>query len=100
MSKHRRAAVYVGKTTRTPSPSPCLNCGKEIDAGTGVGTMRKPRAGAIAICFYCGDIAAFDSALHLRPLTDEEIIAVAGDERIITLQKALAAKRATKPFAH
>lgn len=91
--KHRRA-VYVGKTTRTPSPSPCLGCGKEIDAGTGVGTMRKPRAGAIALCFYCGHLAAYDSALHLRPLTDEEMLAAAGDERIIAMQKALAAKRA------
>ena len=90
MKPHRPKAVYVGKTTRVP-PTPCLECGKVVDAGTGVGSKAKPHAGAICICLACGHLQAYAWDLSFRELTDEEILGVAGDERIVKLQAARAA---------
>jgi hypothetical protein len=92
----RPKAVYLGKTTRTPGKCTCLNCGKVIDAGTGIGHRYKPRAGAIAICFYCGHVMAYDSRLQFRPLTDEEIVGLAGNEVILKAQTARAMAVALK----
>ena len=82
-----KRAVYIGKSTRH-KPSPCLNCGKVLDAATGIGNKAKPRAGAITICLACGHIQAYAWDMSFRELTDEEIVAIAGDERIIKFQKA------------
>jgi hypothetical protein len=48
-----------------------------------------------AICFYCGHVMAFDAALRLRPLTDEEMLEAAGDPRILAIQtgRGIPAKR-------
>jgi DNA-directed RNA polymerase subunit N (RpoN/RPB10) len=83
----------MSKTTRTP-PNLCLNCGKVIDSATGPGDHR-PTPGMIAVCFYCGHVMAFDAALRLRPLTDEEMAEVASDERILAIQagRGIPAKR-------
>jgi hypothetical protein len=93
----RRKALYVGKSVHNP-PSNCLGCGKEIDGATGVGHRSKPRAGCISICFYCGHLAAYDWQLKLRPLTDAEMIEIAGNEQILAIQKlrglAMAARAA------
>ena len=47
----------------------------------------KPQSGDVTICLYCGHIMAFGKALELRSLTDEEMLEVAGDRRIVLLQK-------------
>jgi hypothetical protein len=69
-------------------PTPCLNCGKVLDAAMGVGHGRKPRPGCITICIGCGHIQAYGSGMKLRELTDEEMIDVAGNETILAIQKA------------
>jgi hypothetical protein len=86
-SGKKRVGHYLGKTTRT-GPNLCPSCGKLVDAATGVSNQRRPTPGSIIICISCGHLAAYDDQLKIRPLTDEEVIGVAGDERIITLQKA------------
>jgi hypothetical protein len=50
----------------------------------------KPRPGDVTICIECGHIMAFDGDLGMRPLTDAEMIAVAGDRNIIMAQRAIA----------
>jgi hypothetical protein len=84
----------MSKTTRTP-PNLCLSCGKVIDSATSVAVSRRPTPGMLAVCFYCGHVMAFDAALRLRPLTDEEMVEVAGDERILAIQagRGIPAKR-------
>jgi hypothetical protein len=84
-----KKAVYLGKTTRHQA-SACLGCGKVLDASTGVGNRAQPRAGAITVCLDCGHVQAYDGKLQLRPLTDEEMIDIAGDKRIAAIQWARA----------
>jgi hypothetical protein len=68
----------------------CLNCGKILDGATAIdeeGAVR-PTPGAITVCMYCGHLMAFDERLHFRELTDAEIIEIAGDERLIAINRA------------
>jgi hypothetical protein len=95
MKKPPRKAVYLGKSVRMHK-SACLDCGAALDGATSIGHTHKPRAGAIAICMKCGHIQAMGSDLQFRPLTDEEMVDVAGDERIIKVQKALEEVRKLK----
>jgi hypothetical protein len=81
---------HLGKTTRTGKQTSCPSCGAPIDSGTGVGHNRKPRAGAICVCFKCGHLMAYAWDLTFRELTDEEMHAVAGHPTILKLQEALA----------
>jgi hypothetical protein len=90
----RRKAVYMGRQTRH-EPSKCLGCGKLIDTASAIGSKRKPRPGSITICLICGHLQAYGEGLRLRPLTDREMVEVAGDERIIAIQKARAVIFAT-----
>jgi hypothetical protein len=83
----RPGTFYAGKDTRT-QPNACLDCGKVMDAATGIGHRRKPRPGSISICLDCGHIMAFDWQLKFRPLTDEEVLAIAGDPVVIAAQWA------------
>lgn len=95
--KQQRPAIdtHLGKTTRT-KPTTCPNCAAPLDSGTGVGHDRKPRAGAICICFKCGHLMAYAWDLSFRELTDEEVIACAGDPRIVNAQNAIAFARFAK----
>jgi hypothetical protein len=68
-------------------PSRCLNCRKVCDAATGI-NAKKPKPGDITICLYCGHVMAFDNHRRLRPLTDDEMHAVAGDKLILKVQAA------------
>jgi hypothetical protein len=72
--------------TRLPK-NKCLNCKKALDSATGIGTDASPSPD-ITVCLRCGHIMAFNKQLRFRKLTDEDIIAVAGDPRIIEFQKA------------
>lgn len=56
----------------------CLNCGQELDAASAVGEDKKPKPGAIVICAYCSHIQALGDDWKMRPLTDEEIVEIAG----------------------
>jgi hypothetical protein len=85
-----KKAIYLGKSTHHTA-SACLGCGKLLDASLGVGTRSKPRTGAVTVCLDCGHLQAYDGKLQLRPLTETEMVEIAGDERIIAIQKARAA---------
>lgn len=79
--------MKIGETTRVPT-SKCLHCGVENDAATSVGEDAGPEPGNITVCIECGHIMAYDTEMKLRELTTSEILEVAGDERILAVQRA------------
>jgi hypothetical protein len=84
--------------TRLPA-TPCLSCGELLDAATSMLGDNAPSDGDITICLQCGHIMAFENG-QPRNLTAIEIRMIAGDRRIIALQKArgeiVKSKRSTK----
>jgi hypothetical protein len=69
----------------------CLGCGKRIDGATHVGEKDSfPDPGSITVCIYCGHLQAYDDDLMLRELTSDEQIDIAGDPRILAIQRARA----------
>lgn len=87
MVGNSKRAIYLGRDTRL-EPAACLYCGVELDGATGIGHKRKPRPGAITICMKCGHIQAFAWDLTFRELTNSEMCEMAGDERILAIQRA------------
>lgn len=67
-------------------PSNCLNCGKSLDAATGIhgGT---PAAGCLSICIYCGAVTMYGADLRLRPMTEAEIKDLQKDVETVNLLK-------------
>ncbi len=80
--------MQIGQDHDTPA-NHCLDCGALLDGAFSVGGDHAPESGSITICAECGHMQAFDHNLHLRPLTDEEIIGIAGDPRLLAAQQAL-----------
>ena len=78
--------MKVGDTHRIRA-STCLSCGVINDAATGVDDSDKPYPGAITVCLTCGHIMAYADDLGLRELTVQEQIDVAGDKRILAIQR-------------
>lgn len=74
-------------------PSKCLSCGSKNDAATSVDGDYSPEPDAITVCFHCGHIMSYDDELRLRELTREEQIEIAGDERILAIERARARLR-------
>ena len=69
---------------------PCLGCGKFVDAATGVFGARTPESGDVTVCLYCGHLMVFREfrgRLQLDNPTDKEIHAIAGDKRILAVQR-------------
>lgn len=75
----------------------CLGCGAPNDATTAAYHECRPNAGDVTVCIYCGHISVFNADLTLRNPTDEEVLDIAGDERILQIQKARA-KADIKPW--
>jgi hypothetical protein len=71
-------------------PDRCLCCGTLIDAALGVRPDTTPKPGDVTICIQCGHIMAFGTDYRVRPLTDVEMHAVAGDRNIILAQRQIA----------
>lgn len=67
----------------------CLNCGKSLDAATGVATETSPSSGDLSICFYCHHVMAYAEDLTLRELTEDEVVEIAGDREFILAMKML-----------
>ena len=74
--------------TRVPESS-CPNCGKQLDAALSTEDDHKPSPGAFTICMDCRHLCAFAEDMGLRELTDDEVVAVAGDKRVLRAMKAL-----------
>lgn len=72
--------------TRTKM-SLCPSCGKPLDCATALDGNSKPKFGDVSVCLYCGEILSFGLGLVLQPLTDEQMIEVAGDKDILTAQR-------------
>jgi hypothetical protein len=84
--------MKVGESTRTPE-SRCTNCGKQIDAATVVTDdpahlTVAPSPGDFTVCIACGHVMFFADDLALRDPTAEDIKIVAGDPRILAIQRA------------
>lgn len=73
----------LGTTTRVVA-NRCLNC----DAATGVDTGNSPSPGDFTVCIGCGHLMAFADDLSFRELTAAEQVAIAGDRRLIDVQRA------------
>jgi Zn ribbon nucleic-acid-binding protein len=74
--------------------SECPSCKKMLDGASAIDDDCEPSPGNVTICIYCGHIMAFADDLSFRELNDEEIRAVAGDKRILAVQRAREAKNA------
>jgi hypothetical protein len=83
-----------GKPVSLPESS-CLNCGKVLDGATVVDEENavRPVPGSISVCIHCGHVMAFDEKMQFRELTDDEIVEIAGDERLVAISRAMAAMR-------
>lgn len=55
---------------------------------TAIGTDASPAPGDITICLCCGHLMAFADDLSPRALTDAEMVAIAGDRRVLAVQHA------------
>lgn len=69
-------------------PAACLNCKAVNNGATCIGHDVAPQPGNIVICIECGHIMAYDNNMQMRKLTDKEMIDIAGDPRILLIQKA------------
>lgn len=56
----------------TPA-SECPECGKKLDAATGVQADQAPRPGDVSICIYCRTWLRFTDDLTLRIMTKEDL---------------------------
>ena len=66
----------------------CLACGRSLNAASGVDHDHRPSPGDVTVCLRCGHIMIFAEDLTPRDLTAEEVIEVAGDKRILAIQRA------------
>jgi hypothetical protein len=73
---------------RVPESS-CPNCGKPLDAAMSTEGDHKPSPGDMTICMDCRHLCAFAEDMRLRELTGDEVVAVAGDQRVLRAMKAL-----------
>jgi hypothetical protein len=77
------AFLFDSNDVRT-KPTPCLNCGKLLDACTPVKNHdAKPDEGSLSLCWACGHLQVFQADGTFRELTGEEVVEVAGDPDII-----------------
>ena len=82
--------MLLGKDCHLPK-SNCTNCGAETDGATCVADDRFPSPGDFTICISCGHLMCFTEQLGLREPTDEELVAIAGDDRLILASAMLGA---------
>jgi hypothetical protein len=66
----------------------CPACGKPHDGACGIETDDCPKPGDVTVCIYCGHLMAFNADLMLRELTGTEAHEIAGDARILAVQRA------------
>lgn len=82
--------MKIGTTHRTTS-SKCTACDKQVDAATPVDDAEaldsRPSAGDATVCLGCGHIMIYAADLSLRDPTEEEMAEIAGDRRILAINK-------------
>jgi len=69
------------------SASACLACHRLLDAATSIEDNDRPKPGDVTVCWDCGHIMFFADDLSLRNPTDQEMYYIAGDKRILAVQR-------------
>jgi len=86
-------AFKVGEDVIVPL-SHCPECGHKLDAANVVeeGEIQgtQPEPGDFTICLNCGHLMVFTEGLKLREPNDEEARIIAGDKRMLAIQRARA----------
>lgn len=73
----------------------CLACGAPAEIATSPDDRRpNPEPGSFTVCLQCGDVAAFDEKLKLRPLTPEEAATAKREPEILLIKAAINAMKA------
>lgn len=68
----------------------CPHCGAELDGAAPMGRPTAPKAGARAMCAYCGRFSVFGEGGTLRLPTEEEAADIAADPAAIRMRVAYA----------
>ena len=86
-----RRPLKMGKSQLMPR-STCTACGHMTDLACSISDdgEHKPESGDFTICLLCGHLMVFNEVLELRDPTTDEIIEMAGDDRILQVQRARA----------
>lgn len=95
-------AMKIGGAQRLKEDH-CTNCGHDVDACSAIsetGETVGPSEGDVTICINCGHVMAFNKKRELRELTGMEIVAIAGDERILAIQHVLGYVRKNRVTNH
>jgi len=80
--------MKLGTDHHLPTHPKCLACGKLLDGATGINDDAHPDPDDWTVCIYCGHIMVFTRDLMLRNPTATEIRQIAGDSRIVAIQRA------------
>jgi hypothetical protein len=95
----RQKPLRMQRDVRVPA-SHCTNCNALLDGGTAVTESiskrtRKlmPDPGDFTVCCYCGHLLVYADNLMVRDPTSEELDFIAGDRRVLAIQKALSATK-------
>jgi hypothetical protein len=75
-------------------PTVCPNCGKVLDAVTGVDHENAPVAGSVTICINCSGLSVFQDDLTLREPTPEEMADLMAQPEVQRVLMALGKYRA------
>ena len=66
----------------------CVGCGTKLDGATHPDDENAiPSPGDYSICLYCGALSVFDDTLKLRPPSIAELMAIAGTNVLLDLQR-------------
>jgi hypothetical protein len=68
----------------------CLHCGKELDCAMHFANA-VPNQGDFTVCIACGHLMVFGKKMRLRNPNRAEQIAIAGNPKLLIIQKVLAA---------
>lgn len=80
--------MKLGSDRRVPR-SICTACGKLLDSAACVGEDDMvPNPGDFTVCIGCGHLMVFGEGMILRDPFDDELVELAGDPRVLAIQKA------------
>jgi len=89
--------MKLGQDVKLENRPRCLDCGELLDGATAVESDGSPQTGDVTICIYCGHIMVYDKKLNFREPNTEEARQIAGDPRILAIQRARKAITLKKP---
>jgi hypothetical protein len=80
--------MKLGRSHQLKPIVQCVDCGKQLDGAAGIDTDAAPNPGDFTVCAYCGSIMVYNDELTLRQPNAAEVRKVAGDNRILAIQRA------------